>query len=43
MTMPETLLEFELRAKATENKGLSKDDVADLRAWMEEEDGGSRS
>jgi hypothetical protein len=38
MTLPETLLEFEMREKKS-GKGLSRDDIAHFQEWMEEEDG----
>jgi hypothetical protein len=42
MTLPETLLEFEMREQKT-GRGLGREDVAHFQEWMEEEDGkGSR-
>jgi hypothetical protein len=42
MTLPETLLEFEMR-DTKRGKGLSRDDIANFQEWMAEEDGkGSR-
>jgi hypothetical protein len=38
MTLPETILEFEMRSKRG-GRGLSREEIEKFRAWMDEDNG----